>query len=98
VAVPVPDVTFTETAWQGVVSARAALAVSADRPVGEAQTVGAAVIGSSIEISMLAVAVPVITKTIPMLNGFAKLSAAQMLLRPIPVFVSVIGVTLCSYG
>jgi hypothetical protein len=97
VTVPAPAVTLMDSAWCGTVIDPFDDAVRAENPVGTAQTDGVMTDGSSIEISMLKVAVPVTTMTRPTLNGFWKLSDAITALRPVPVFEIVTGVMPVSY-
>jgi hypothetical protein len=97
VTVPVPEVTLMDRAWCGTVIEPLDDAERAENPVGTAQTDGVMTDGSSMEISMLKVAVPVTTMTRPTLNGFWKLSEAMTALRPVPVFEIVTGVILLSY-
>jgi len=94
VTVPEPDVTLIDKAWCGTVMEPLAAAVLAEKPASTAQTEGVPVDGSSIEISMLKVAVPDTVATIPTLKGFWKLSDAMTVLRPVPVLEIVTGVIL----
>jgi hypothetical protein len=71
-------------------------AVFAEKPASTAHTDGVTTDGSSIEISMLNVAVPDTTATMPTLKGFWKLSDAMTALRPVPVFEIVTGVIFVS--
>jgi hypothetical protein len=97
VTVPLPDVMLMDSAWCGTVIEPLVDAVLAENPASTAHTDGVTTDGSSIEISMLKVAVPVTTMTKPTLNGFWKLSDAMTALRPVPVFEIVTGVIVSSY-
>jgi hypothetical protein len=97
VTVPDPDVTLMDNAWCGTVIDPLVDAVLAEKPASTAHTDGVTTDGSSIEISMLNVAVPVTTATMPTLKGFWKLSDAMTALRPVPVFEIVTGVMPVSY-
>jgi hypothetical protein len=96
VTVPEPEVTLIDSAWCGTVIDPLVDAVLAENPASTAHTDGVEFEGSSIEISMLNVAVPDTTATMPTLKGFWKLSDAMTALRPVPVFEIVTGVIFVS--